>query len=83
MSMADWFEMVVPSGGTRFELLDTDTPGSWVVDLAGHRAIYTGRIMEDRVDRMGNLTHGVLRHYTVSVNLLWSLLPTLIRDLDP
>lgn len=69
MAMAEWFEMVVPSGGTRFELLDTDTPGSWVVDPAGHRAIYTGRIMEDHVDRMGNLTHGVLRRHTVSFNL--------------
>ncbi|XP_057425573.1 uncharacterized protein LOC130718938 [Lotus japonicus] len=69
MSMADWIKMVVPSGGTRFEMLDQDTPGSWVVDPVGHRAIYSGRIMEDRVDRMGNLTHGVLRRYTVSFNL--------------
>ncbi|XP_057435010.1 uncharacterized protein LOC130727753 [Lotus japonicus] len=56
-------------GGTRFEMLDQDTPGSWVVDPAGHRAIYSGRIMEDRIDRMPSLTHGVWRHYTISFNL--------------
>ncbi|XP_057451557.1 uncharacterized protein LOC130743356 [Lotus japonicus] len=69
MSMADWFTMVHPSGGTRFEMLDQDGPGSWVVDPAGHRATYSGRIMEDRVDRLGHLTEGVLRRYTVSFNL--------------
>ena len=68
MSMTDWFTMVHPSGGTRFEMLDQDDPGSWVVDPAGHRATYSGRIMEDRVDSLGHLTEGVLR--TVYIDLV-------------
>ncbi|XP_057429960.1 uncharacterized protein LOC130723053 [Lotus japonicus] len=69
MSMADWFTMVSPSGGTRYEMLDQDDPGAWVVDPIGHRATYTGRIMEDRVDRFGRLTEGVMRRHIVSFNL--------------
>lgn len=69
MSLADWFTMVHPSGGIRYEMIDQDVPGSWVVDPASHRANYSGRIMEDHVDTLGHLTGGALRRCSVSFNL--------------
>ncbi|XP_057421133.1 uncharacterized protein LOC130715107 isoform X1 [Lotus japonicus] len=69
MSMADWFSMVSPSGGIRYELLDRDAPTAWVIDVPGHRATYRGRVMEDRTDERGRLTRGVLRRMELSFDL--------------
>ena len=66
--------MVSPSGGIRFELVDRHAPTAWVIDLVGHRAMYRGRVMEDRTDERGRLTKGVLRRMELSFNL-----PTSVR----
>ncbi|XP_057440038.1 uncharacterized protein LOC130731864 [Lotus japonicus] len=69
MSMADWFSMVSPSGGIRYELVDRAAPTAWVIDVPGHRATYRGRVMEDRTDERGRLTRGVLRRMELSSDL--------------
>ncbi|XP_057443345.1 uncharacterized protein LOC130735298 [Lotus japonicus] len=69
MSMADWFSMVSPSRGIKFELVDRHAPTAWVIDLKDHRATYRGRVMEDRTDERGRLTRGVLRRMELSFNL--------------